>query len=84
MYPSSTHGRSVSKIAWNIQSHSLTQCHQYWPNLFHSTNKSLDNILMGEMVDGFDGVWRWRLLDSDRLHNVQKLAKVNIGIAWWT
>jgi hypothetical protein len=27
-------------------------------NSFHSTNKSLDNISMGEMADGFDGVQR--------------------------
>ena len=60
----------------NIQSHNSTQRRQYWPNSFHSTYKSLDNISMGEMVDGFDGLQRWRLLDSDRHYTMQKLAEV--------
>jgi hypothetical protein len=39
---------------------------------------------MGEMVHGFDSVQRWRLLDSNWLYNVQNLAKVSMGKAWWT
>jgi hypothetical protein len=41
----------------------LTQHRQYWPNSFHSTYKSLDNISMGEMIEGLmvyseEGFWK--------------------------
>jgi hypothetical protein len=41
-------------------------------------------FLMGEMVEGFHIQQRWRLLDSNRLYTVKKLAKVSMGKAWWT
>jgi hypothetical protein len=76
--PSSTHSQSKR----NRPSQTSTQHRQYWPKSFKPSNKPLDNIPMGTMVHGFDGLQQCRLPDSDHHYTVQKLAEVSMSKAW--
>jgi hypothetical protein len=69
---------------WNRPSQTSTQHRQYWPNSFKPSNKPIDIIPMGKMVDGFNGVQRWGPHYSDRHYTMQKLVNVSMSKAWWT
>jgi hypothetical protein len=46
----------ASEIAHHKPSQISTQHRQYWPNSFKPSNKLIENIPMGKMVDGLNGV----------------------------
>jgi hypothetical protein len=71
------------QIKWNCPSQTSTQHRQYWPNLFKPSNKPIDNIPMGKMVDGFHDIQQWRKLYSNQHHTMAKV-KVSMSKAWWT